>query len=306
MEFIRFTPKNIVINGLIILLYLTWSIFFVGLRSDQFLLISIYLLAFYATPKTRKFVLAFSIFIVYWIIYDSMRVFPNYLVNTVHIQQPYEIEKGLFGIFHQGILVTPNEFFASTHSVFLDLLTGIFYLNWVPLPLMFAFYFFATGKKELFLGFSLVFFITNIIGFIGYYLYPAAPPWYFAEHGNQFIADTMGSRAGFAHFDQLVGIDIFKNIYDKNANVFAAVPSLHSSYPVILLYYASKMKKPWVKIGLSVFTLGIWFSAIYSGHHYIIDVMLGLCCAILGIIAYTYLCKIPRVKKWMSRFAAAI
>jgi len=306
MKFTRFTRQNLLANGLIILLYMLWSIFFVGLRGDQFFLISVYLLTFYATPNTRKFVLAFSIFIVYWIIYDSMRVYPNYLVNTVRIVEPYLIEKGLFGICYQGTVVTPNEFFALTHSAFLDLLTGIFYLNWVPLPLMFAFYFFATGKKELFFGFSMVFFITNIIGFVLYYLYPAAPPWYYAAHGNQFIADTMGSRAGFINFDELVGIDIFKNIYDKNANVFAAVPSLHSSYPVILLYYARKMKKPWVTIGLSIFTLGIWFSAVYSGHHYIIDVLLGLGCAAIGIFSYTYIRRIPKVKYWMSRYAQVI
>ncbi len=306
MEFTRFTRQNVIANSLVVLLYLTWSFFFVGLRSDQFFLISVYLLTFYATPRTRKFVLAFSIFIVYWIIYDSMRVFPNYLVNAVHIAQPYEIEKGLFGIYYHGVLQTPNEFFALTHTVFLDLLTGIFYLNWVPLPLMFAFYFFATGKKELFFGFALVFFITNLIGFVIYYLYPAAPPWYYAVHGNQFIADTMGSRAGFIHFDELVGVDVFKNIYDKNANVFAAVPSLHSSYPVILLYYASKLKKPWVTICLSVFTLGIWFSAVYSGHHYIIDVILGLSCAITGIIVYNYVCRIPKVKRWLARYAKLI
>jgi membrane-associated phospholipid phosphatase len=232
-----------------------------------------------------------------------MRVFPNYLYNTVHISQPYELEKWMFGLNFQGTIITPNEFFSATHSAFLDILTGVFYLNWVPLPLLFAFYFFATGKKELFYSFSVVFFLTNIIGFVIYYAYPAAPPWYYATHGNNFIADTMGSRAGFAHFDQLVGVDVFKNIYDKNANVFAAIPSLHSSYPVILLFYARKLKKTWITIALSIFTLGIWFSAVYSGHHYVIDVMLGLCCAIVGISMFTYLSKIPKIKQLLHKFS---
>ena len=306
MEFQRFTKKNILINSLIILSYLLWSYFCIGLRTDQFFLISVYLLTFYLTPSTRKFLLAFSIFIVYWLIYDSMRVFPNYMVNTVHITQPYQLEKWLFGINFNGIIVTPNEFFAATHNAFLDILTGVFYLNWVPLPLMFAFYFFATKKKDLFFGFSMVFFLTNIIGFVIYYIYPAAPPWYIAAHGNQFIAETMGSRAGFVHFDNLIGIDIFKSIYDKNANVFAAIPSLHSSYPVILLYYAQKLRKPWITIFLSVFTLGIWFSAVYSGHHYIIDVVFGVGCALLGVILYSYLAKMQRVKKVLAYFSNQI
>lgn len=306
MIFQRFTQKNAILNSLIILLYLGWSYFFVGIRSDQFFLISVYLITFYATKQTRKFVLAFSIFIIYWIVYDSMRVFPNYLYNTVHILQPYLFEKSLFGISYHGVSLTPNEFFAATHTSFLDILTGIFYLNWVPLPLMFAFYFYATGKKNLFLGFSLVFFITNIIGFVGYYVYPAAPPWYIAAHGNEFIADTMGSRAGFANFDQLIGVDVFKNIYDKNANVFAAIPSLHSSYPVVLIYFASKLKKSWITAFLVLFTFGIWFSAVYSGHHYIIDVILGLGCAITGISIFNLALKSPRIQKWILLFTNQI
>jgi membrane-associated phospholipid phosphatase len=31
---------------------------------------------------------------------------------------------------------------------------------------------------------------------------------------------------------------------------------------------------------------GIWFSAVYSNHHYLIDVLLGLACAITGIFIF--------------------
>jgi len=35
-----------------------------------------------------------------------------------------------------------------------------------------------------------------------------------------------------------------------------------------------------------VFMLGIWFAAVYSGHHYIIDVLAGILCALIGIAIF--------------------
>lgn len=86
---------------------------------------------------------------------------------------------------------------------------------------------------------------------------------------------------------RVTGIPFFHDFYDKNANVFAAIPSLHSAYNPIAFYYA--MKKPdnriWQTI-LAVVSVGIWFSAVYSGHHYIIDVVLGVLASVAGIAIY--------------------
>ncbi|MCX6307196.1 MAG: hypothetical protein NT040_19700 [Bacteroidetes bacterium] len=37
---------------------------------------------------------------------------------------------------------------------------------------------------------------------------------------------------------------------------------------------------------MGLFMLGIRASAIYSGHHYTIDVILGILCAVAGILVY--------------------
>jgi membrane-associated phospholipid phosphatase len=43
----------------------------------------------------------------------------------------------------------------------------------------------------------------------------------------------------------------------------------------------------------------IWFSAVYLTHHYVLDVLAGICCGITGIILFEkYLLK----KKWFGRF----
>lgn len=286
-------------------LYFSWFIFFVGLRTEHIFLYFLTIILYLFHHTTRKFILAFSVFIVYWIIYDSMRIIPNYTVNPVHIAQPYLTEKQMFGIEHMGLTLTLNEFFKITHTPLLDFLAGFFYLNWVPIPLIFGFWL-MRNEKKLFLKFSYAFLFTNIIGFCIYYLYPAAPPWYVDIYGFDLKYDTPGYAAGLLNFDSLTGTSIFKGLYSKNANVFAAIPSLHSSYPVLCFLYGWRLKRPWLNLIFGVFTLGIWFSAVYTGHHYLIDVLGGLMVAVTGYTIFEYLSEQTKLKTWFENFVQKI
>jgi len=285
------------------LVYFLWVYFFIGLRPDHVYLISLVLISYFAHPSSRKVVSAFFIFIVYWIIYDSMRVFPNYLFNDIHILEPYQLEKNLFGITSNNELLTPNEFFALHTTSFLDVLTGFFYINWVPIPLLFATYLFLKNKYLL-LQFFGTFLIVNLLGFSIYYLYPAAPPWYYAIYGNEILFNTPGNCAGLANFDAFFEIDLFHNLYEKNSNVFGAMPSLHASYPIIVLIFGIKQK---LRVGIIIFVLflaGIWFSAVYSGHHYTIDLLAGGLCTLLGyLLFYKILLKIPTINNWLLNYS---
>ena len=265
--------------------YLLLSYFLIGFKTDQLVLAGLFNTLYFGSGTTRRFILGFSIFIIYWIVFDYMKAFPNYRYNNVHIQDLYLWEKSWFGLEWKGVLVTPNEYFAQHVSTFSDVLAGIFYLCWVPVPLAFAAIMFFKNRN-LFFQFSLTFFLVNIIGFIGYYTYPAAPPWYVAQYGFDFIAKTPGNTAGLSRFDSLFGIGIFESIYAKSSNVFAAMPSLHAAYMLIVVYYATKAKmKGWIVL-FAIIMLGIWLAAIYSGHHYVLDVLAGIVCAFIGIFLF--------------------
>ncbi len=95
--------------------------------------------------------------------------------------------------------------------------------------------------------------------------------------GWEAILNTPGNVAGLGRFDELTGLSVFQSIYGRNANVFAAVPSLHAAYMVIPLYYAIVRKSSKMLIALfAIILVGIWCTAVYSSHHYIIDVLLGI------------------------------
>src|SRR5471030_767990 len=135
---IKINVRSVIIVSALSLAYLLLSWFLVGFKSDQLWLTGIFNFLFYLSPVTRKFILGFSIFIVYWIIFDYMKAFPNYNYNTVHIADLYNFEKKLFGINYNGKLLTPNEYWRINGNTFFDVAAGIFYLCWIPVPLAFA------------------------------------------------------------------------------------------------------------------------------------------------------------------------
>jgi type IX secretion system PorP/SprF family membrane protein len=166
--------KSIAVVSLVSVAYVALSFLLVGYKVDQLVLVGLFNLAFYASAITRKFIVGFSIFIVYWIIYDYMKAFPNYNYATVHIADLYNTEKHLFGIHHGNTILTPNEYWRFNGKTYLDIICGIFYLCWIPVPMGFAVFLFVKRRRA-FLLFLLTFVLVNFIGFIVYYTFPSAP-----------------------------------------------------------------------------------------------------------------------------------
>ena len=49
--------------------------------------------------------------------------------------------------------------------------------------------------------------------------------------------------------------------------------------------------------------VGIWWTAVYSGHHYLIDVMLGVACALSGVLIFEKgLMKWGAFKRFFERY----
>ena len=302
----RITLKKTVIVFAVSLIYLFISYTLVGFKPDQLVLIAIFCAFYFTSSITRKFITGFLIFIVYWIIFDYMKAFPNYNYNAVHIADIYNFEKHLFGIHYQGKLVTANEYWKLNSRTVLDVMGGVFYLCWVPVPIAFAAYLFFKNRRQ-FLYFSFTFLLVNFLGFFIYYIYPAAPPWYVQVYGFKFHAATPGNTAGLVRFDSFFHAGIFKSIYAKGSNVFAAMPSLHSSYPVIVLYYGIKNHLYILNIFFTIVMLGIWFTAVYESHHYIVDVLAGILCAFTGILLFNFLkLKVNFVKRFIESYLNVI
>lgn len=260
---------------------------------------SLYLVAVFALlfiwKRTRMFAIYFLPWLIFAVTYDSMRFFPNYEFNNIDTRELYEAEKSLFGIVAQSTnelkvvaddssTMIPGEYFEVHNNGVFDFMAGIFYLCWIPVPVAFALYLYFTKQRRWFIRFSWTFLVVNLLGFVGYYIHPASPPWYVMNYGFDPVLNTPGNVAGLIRFDKIVGVHIFQSIYSGNANVFAAVPSLHAAYMLVTTFYAAISHKRWYTVTLFAFIcLGIWCTAVYTGHHYVIDVLLGILTSLIGI-----------------------
>ena len=288
---------RLIIAGIFALLYAVLMGLFVGWRSDHTIMIGLVLVMMLAHKQTYKIVIALSGFAFFWIIYDALRIAPNYRFNDVHIQEPYDIELALFGILDAGRLVVPCEWFLTRINDTASLIAGFSYILWMPAPMAYALYLLWKDKSILF-DFSYGFLLTCFIGFFFYYAYPAAPPWYFLNHGVGTDFSIPGSEGLLSDFDRILGVTIFNGIYAKGGNVFCAIPSLHSAYPMLCLLTALRRKTYVLAFIFLFWGFGTWFAAVYSQHHYIIDVLMGIFCAILG---HFLIVKIQRFS-WVSSF----
>jgi inositol phosphorylceramide synthase catalytic subunit len=296
--------KYIMVAAALIYLWVFNSL--IGIKGEHIFLSVFCVSAYTFHPYGKKFVFAFLLFLIYWIIWDGMKAFPNYLFSDVSIRDLYDVEKSIFGIAENGVKLTPNEYFLQHLCALCDVLAGLCYINWVPIPLAFGFYLFLKNPNQL-LRFSICFLMSNFLGFILYYTYPAAPPWYVQQYGFDFIAGTPGNAAGLLRVDALLHFDLYRGMYEKSSNVFAAFPSLHAAYPLVAFIYSIRTKYYVWSFILGTLTIGIWWAAVYTQHHYVIDILAGIVCGLAGWLITEYaILKSDRVKSFLDSYTDII
>ena len=205
----------------------------------------------------------------------------DFLKIPVKLIEPWAFDYAYFGIeSHQGVL-TPNEWWRNHTHPILDGLSGVFYLFFVLFFIGIAAGFWRQAgripqgeKKSILASASIGFLFLNIIGYITYFVYPAAPPWYVEMKGLSEIDWTVPANpAGALAFDHLLGVGVFQGMYGLSADVFGAVPSLHVAYPALALTLAIRTRM--LIFPSILYFAGMVFSAVYLNHHYVFDALVG-------------------------------
>jgi membrane-associated phospholipid phosphatase len=131
------------------------------------------------------------------------------------------------------------------------------------------------------------FLIAMVIALVAYWLYPTAPPRLMPEWG---FSDAV---------KQFTGITVEKGPSSEVLNLYAAVPSMHVCFAIMLGWPAAKLtrRRP-IKIAWALYPLLITFVVIVTGNHYFMDVFLGAFTA--GISALLAQRVLPRFgpAKW--------
>ncbi len=265
-----------------------------GLRWDHLAGGLVFLILFFGGPRTRPLFGFLLPLILMLAVYDTQGYFAQQLRPEVHLKEPHGFDLAWFGIETPSGKLIPSQWLQHHTHPFLDFVTGLAYINFVPVFLVCAGWF-RFGLPRLGKGQDTGFLhqnakalmwgmlILNVACCSVYYLYPAAPPWYLDRYGFEYHLNVLPDPAGGARFDALTGTTIYADYYSRTPNVFGAVPSIHAAFPLLTLYFSFRLKS--LRLFSVTFFLLINFSALYLNHHFVFDLICGWGMALLVAVA---------------------
>jgi hypothetical protein len=222
--------------------------------------------------------------------YEYLRGLVPYLSRDVNIFPMIQADLALFGYLPtfklQGALFTDGIYH------WYDYMAVTLYIAHFVIPMVVAFILWLYDRAY-FKLYTACFLLVSYMAFITYLIYPAMPPWMASNLGyipplKKIMDQVLGS---FAH-----PIDVPSVYRFFGANLVAAIPSVHSAYPwIIFLFMVNRY--PWFAIPSFLYSIGIWFSVVYLGEHYAIDVVFGFLYACIAFAVVYFVDKRIIIKK---------
>lgn len=199
------------------------------------------------------------------------------LNGTVHITEMIHVDRWMF--FGNLPTVVLQEWWWHGQLHWYDFYFYALYMMHFLMPVLLAVLIWQKAKVH-YWQFMWALVALSFAAFVTYILYPAAPPWMAFRDG--YIPEEMtrvSSEVWWA-----MGVKNFSEIYSKlPANEVAAIPSLHSAYPLLFVLFVTGLfglKKYW---WVYIYPVSMWIGVVYLGEHYVIDVILG---ALYAVVIY--------------------
>jgi len=166
---------------------------------------------------------------------------------------------------HHIVESTTQQLVASSHA----LLTAAAWTYWnseftvVGLALLWVY----LRHNESFVRFRNTVLLANVIGLVGYVVWPTAPPWMFTTYFQDGVNHSNGVLAALA-------------------NPYAAMPSLHAADALIVGYtLVSLTRRWWAKVLWALWPAWVWFCVMATANHFLLDVLAGIAVGVVSIWA---------------------
>jgi membrane-associated phospholipid phosphatase len=207
---------------------------------------------------SRRFVRDWVPFVLFFLSYEAMGPMVSSLSGAVRVEELKITELQLFGT------IPTLVFQQSCRTPFLDYLGAFFYSLHFIAPTAFAFLLWKYHSEN-YQRYILALAIGTYSALITFLVYPTAPPWF-----------GVGATRILIQLDHNLGMPFYRTISDYiQSDPFAAFPSLHAMYPWLISLYALKIKKT-KALPVLLFPIGVWFSTVYLGEHYVVDLIGGV------------------------------
>jgi hypothetical protein len=225
--------------------------------------------------------------------YDLLRGASDGLYQRAHVNPQLAFDKFV------GFGMAPSErlqswgYVPGQHHIW-DFATWLVYLSHFLAPLLVAVILWASGSSRTRL-YALSVVMMSWLALATYAAFPAEPPWMSVPHDGGHVVrvvHAMWSDVGVHRAANVFAAD--HQAASKYSNPVAALPSLHAAFPMVMFMVLRGIRR-WLDVVLVVYILAMGTALVYSGEHFVFDVVLGwidavVVCTLLSRI----LVRVPR------------
>ena len=162
--------------------------------------------------------------------------------------------------------VATNEWLAQTMDYYYAT------LHFIVTPVVMVWLF--VRRSHLYRGARTVLITTTLLGLLGFYLYPCAPPRLLPQYG---------------YVDTVLKFHTWGSLADPNiaehSNQFAAMPSLHIGWALwcgIALYQCARHQ--WVRVAGLIYPFGTLVVIVGTANHFVLDAVGGVIALAVGFV----------------------
>jgi membrane-associated phospholipid phosphatase len=218
-----------------------------------------------------------------WVAYDLVRG----LVDNgrkIHVTEPIRFDKDMF-FGHLPTTVLQDRLYVRHPIQTWEVITGVTYMTHFFLVYVTAAVLFVRSRDR-FVRWMTALVLCTILGVLGYWLYPMAPPWMASDTYHLIPQVARPGTRGLL----LLHLSWADRLWHHGANnsemvnSVAAMPSLHAAYTMLFVWFFFKrVRRRWVKALLVLYPLVMAFTLIYGGEHYMVDILAGWLIAIVSV-----------------------
>ncbi len=219
--------------------------------------------------------------------YDVLRGFAHGAAERAHVLPQLRVEEFLFG----GTVPTVwlQQHLYDVVPSWYDYVIAPVYLSHFVVPMAVAVGLWSRSYTR-FREFVAGFVVLTCGTLLTYALFPAVPPWLASETINPATGATYLPfvERVTPHTLREVGIPTIHNAVQRGeayANPVAAIPSLHSAVPMLVVLLAWPYARTLGRSLLVLYLVAMTFTLVYGGEHYMIDVLIGWAYAAVSVVA---------------------
>jgi membrane-associated phospholipid phosphatase len=216
--------------------------------------------------RSKDFLRSSILFVTVLLTYEALQGLTSVLASSRTIVSLAWLDRALVGFDFASVFQTAfassaatllSTFFYGLHAFLIVIAIGLFWFK----------------DRLVYRGYAYSMVLTSYLALLTFIIVPAAPP-YLVGAAKNLLSTGNKMLPSFLQSIQTV-------LLSGEADLFAAFPSLHAAYATLFSFFMFKLNRRFGLVSLPIL-FGVFFSIIYLGQHYLVDLLAGVAYALFS------------------------